>query len=117
MNRRSPAWRRKMLLGLHLTVGVNAIGGCIYGLRGGPNVPIEWLEDSPFRSYRGPALILGISVGGSSLTGAPARWRRDPHGRQLSLAASALLAGWIAAWSPSSAIAAAEAELSRHFDP
>lgn len=49
-------------------VAVNAFGGGVYGLSGAKDVPVEWLNGTPFQSYFIPSLILLIGVGGAALT-------------------------------------------------
>lgn len=61
---------RYTLAAILLIVALNAFGGGWYGLAGARDVPKEWLEGSPFRSYFLPSLVLLIVVGGSSLTAA-----------------------------------------------
>jgi hypothetical protein len=75
----------------------NAIAGSIYGLRGAPNVPLEWLEGSRFENYAVPSLILGVGVGGSSAAASLAAWRGDKAAGPASVLAGVLLSGWIAA--------------------
>ena len=53
---------------LLLFLALNAFGGGYYGMAGAKDVPVEWLEGSPFNNYFLPALILFVIVGGSSLT-------------------------------------------------
>ncbi|MBS1919514.1 MAG: hypothetical protein JST17_04595 [Bacteroidetes bacterium] len=48
-------------------LSLNAFAGGYYGIAGAENVPLEWLEGSPFSSYFIPSLILLVCVGGSSL--------------------------------------------------
>ncbi len=60
---------------LSALTAVNAFVGALYGLRGAAKVPVEWLEGSPFHSYRIPSGILGVAVGGSSATAATYAWR------------------------------------------
>jgi hypothetical protein len=52
---------------LLLLVAINAFGGGYYGMAGAKNVPTEWLEGSPFKSYFVPSVILFVCVGGSAL--------------------------------------------------
>jgi hypothetical protein len=75
---------------------VNAVGGCIYGLSGAPNVPREWLDGSPFRDYRVPSLILGGAVGGSSAVAAATAWRASSCAGTAALGAGVVLMGWVA---------------------
>ena len=76
---------------------VNAIGGSIYGLRGAPKVPLEWLEGSPFQTYTVPSLVLGVAVGGSSATAALTALTGQAVAGQVSILAGVVLSGWIAA--------------------
>jgi hypothetical protein len=48
-------------------LALNAFGGGYYGIAGAKNIPIEWLEGSPFTDYVIPSLFLFIVVGGSAL--------------------------------------------------
>lgn len=52
---------------LLMLVALNAFGGGYYAIAGAPNVPVEWLEDSPFRNYFIPGLFLFIIVGGVAI--------------------------------------------------
>ena len=36
---------------LLLLVAINAFGGGYYGMAGAKDVPVEWLEGSPFHNY------------------------------------------------------------------
>ncbi|HEX4933463.1 MAG TPA: hypothetical protein VFV33_09805, partial [Gemmatimonadaceae bacterium] len=74
----------------------NAVGGGAYGLTGAEAIPRRWLEGSPFTSYVVPSLVLLIVVGGTQLVAAVVVARGAPVGRPASLAAAAILAGWIA---------------------
>ena len=85
------------LLATELVTGVAALGGAVYGLRGAPDVPVGWLEGSPFRTYAVPAAVLGVGVGGSMLAAAEAVARGRPTARPLSVTAGTMLVGWIAA--------------------
>lgn len=75
---------------------VNAFGGAIYGLRGAPSVPREWLRGTPFRDYRIPSLILGVGVGASSTAAAISAWRGSERAGTHTVTAGAILTGWIA---------------------
>lgn len=73
---------------------LNAVGGAWYGLSGAPSVPIEWLRDTPFRSYFVPSLVLLLVVGGACATASVAaarHWRRWPL---LGMGAGAILFAW-----------------------
>lgn len=87
--------RLRLLSVLHAVVALNAVGGGIYGLAGAPGVPVEWLEHTPFPSYFIPSLILLLVVGGTHVAAGLSLAARSPHSRRTSLAAGAVLVGWI----------------------
>ncbi|MFZ1289236.1 MAG: hypothetical protein WAR79_04070 [Melioribacteraceae bacterium] len=58
---------RYLLSILFLFIALNAFGGGYYGMSGADGIPIEWLENSPFKNYFLPSFILFTIVGGSSL--------------------------------------------------
>jgi hypothetical protein len=82
---------------LSALTAVNAVGGSLYGLRGAPEVPREWLEGSPFDDYKIPSLFLGITVGGSSAVSAATAWRGNDHAAPATIAARGILTAWVAA--------------------
>jgi hypothetical protein len=85
-----------VIASLGALTAVNAVGGCIYGLSGAPNVPREWLDGYPFRDYRVPSLILGGAVGGSSAGASATAWRASGCAGTAALGAGVVLTGWIA---------------------
>ncbi len=87
--------RRLALAGLEAFVAANAYGGAAYGFAGAEGVPLEWLERTPFSDSTVPSAILGTAVGGSMTTAAIAV-QGSPHAGELSVAAGAVLVGWIA---------------------
>ena len=48
-------------------MGINAFGGGIYGMMGAKDIPLEWLDGTPFHNFFIPSLILFLIVGGSFL--------------------------------------------------
>jgi len=58
---------RYLLSILFLFIALNAFGGGYYGMTGADGIPIEWLENSPFKNYFLPSFVLFTIVGGSSL--------------------------------------------------
>jgi hypothetical protein len=78
-------------------IAANAAGGSIYGLRGAPKVPVEWLQGSPFRDYRVPSLVLGVGVGGAGTVSAVTAWRGSEWTGPAAVTTGAVLTGWIAA--------------------
>ncbi len=93
--RRRPRARR-VLIAMDGVMALNAFGGAWYAIAGAPDVPIDWLNGTPFHDYVIPGMILGVVVGGSHVAAAVALWRRVPHAREISLGASLVLLGWIA---------------------
>jgi len=87
--------RSRVLSVLHGTVALNAIGGGVFGLTGASGVPVEWLHNTPFDSYRIPSLILLTIVGGSHATAAIRVGLRHPRAHEWSFAAGAILLVWI----------------------
>jgi hypothetical protein len=85
-------------LGVLLAFGaINAFAGGYYGLSGARDVPVEWLDGSPFATYFIPSLILLIAVGGSFVTAAVAVLARFRIARPAALAAVVIVTGWLAA--------------------
>jgi hypothetical protein len=82
---------------LSALTAVNAVGGSLYGLRGAPGIPREWLDGSPFSDYRTPSVFLGVAVGGSSAVSAAAAWRGNDHAALATVAAGGILTAWVAA--------------------
>jgi len=76
-------------------VAINAFGGGYYGMAGAKDVPIEWLENSPFHSYFIPSLILFICVGGSALFAAIALFRKQRLGRNAAFVCGIIIIIWL----------------------
>ena len=87
----------RTLTALNAAAGVAALGGAWYALAGAPDVPVEWLEGSPFASYTVPGLVLGGVYAPASLLAAATVWRHRPRAADVALAAGAVQVGWIAA--------------------
>ncbi len=88
--------RRDVALGvLDAVVGVNAIGGAAYALGGAKDWPREWLDGTPFTTYRVPGLILGLVHAPINLWAANQLLRRRPRATLAALAAGAVQVGWI----------------------
>lgn len=96
MNAYPPTGR--ILLGALLAfMAVSAMGGGIYGLMGASGVPTEWLQGSPFRSYRVPSLFLFAGVGGICAAAAWMVFSAHHLGKRFAIGAGFLLMAWIAA--------------------
>lgn len=84
------------LLGVDLFAGIAAVGGGIGLVGGGIQFPSDWLSGTPFGSYTGPGLILGIVVGGSALVAAAITLLSSRlAGAMASAIAGAVMIGWI----------------------
>jgi hypothetical protein len=80
---------------LLLIVAVNAFGGGYYGMSGAPNVPVEWLRGSPFKTYFIPALILFFGVGGISLIASILVFTNHAVARKMAFYAGVIIMGWL----------------------
>ncbi len=80
---------------LLLLVAINSFGGGWYGMAGARDVPISWLEDTPFRDYFIPSLILFLIVGGSALIAAIAVFRRLGSARNVAFISVVILTLWL----------------------
>jgi hypothetical protein len=89
-----PATRRT-LIAVELFLALNAVGGAVYALGGAKGVKREWLDGTPFNDYVIPGVILLVAVGGTLVAAAVALLRRAPTAWEFSLAAGAVLIGWI----------------------
>ena len=78
-------------------VAINAFGGGYYGITGAKDVPIEWLNGSPFRNYFIPSLFLLIAVGAPALIAAILVFRRHRLARRAALACGVLILLWLMA--------------------
>ncbi len=86
----------RILLGVLLgIVALNAIAGGYYALSGAADVPVAWLDGSPFSTYTMPGIVLLVVVGGSAAVGAVAVFAQKPFARRSALAAGVVLLGWI----------------------
>ena len=80
---------------LLLFVALNAFGGGYYGMAGAKNIPIEWLEGTPFSNYFIPSLFLFSIIGGSSLLAAIAIFRKHPLGTKLAFVSASIVILWL----------------------
>lgn len=91
---------RKLLVGLHVFVGVGAIGGGIAALLdptgSAIGIDLSLLDSSPFSSFLIPGLFLLVVLGfGSIASGIIFKRYSDRRGGLTSLAASIVLIAWI----------------------
>jgi hypothetical protein len=86
---------RYPLGGLLAAGALAAFAGGFYGMSGAEGVPREWLDGTPFRSYRIPSLILFVVVGGGLFVAAVAVLADWAGARWFAAAGSVVLLGWI----------------------
>lgn len=80
-----------------LIVALNAFAGGWYGMAGARDVPLKWLEGSPFHSYLIPGFILFTVVGVSALVAAMLVFVRHKYARPCALVAGGIMIVWILA--------------------
>lgn len=99
MHKKYSAGKEKLLrytLGLLLVLlALNAFAGGYYGMAGAENVPLEWLEGTPFRNYFIPGLILITCVGGSALVAAFAVFRQRRQARNAAFICGIITVIWL----------------------
>jgi len=76
-------------------IALSAVAGGVGLVGGGIVFPPEWLVGTPFASYVGPGLILGLVVGGSALAAALLLLGHHPLALPAAVAAGLIQAGWI----------------------
>lgn len=86
---------RKSLGIILLFLAFNAIGGGIYGMAGARDIPLEWLQGSPFQSYFLPSFFLFFMVGGTCLYSGIIILAKKSISRKAAFFCSALLILWI----------------------
>lgn len=86
---------RYTLVFLLFLIALNAFAGGYYGMAGARNVPLDWLEGSPFKNYFVPALILFILVGGCCLLGAIMVLMRHRLAAKAAMVSSIVILVWI----------------------
>ncbi len=88
---------RYTLAVLLLLLALNAFGGGIYGLSGAKNVPVQWLNGSPFKSYRIPGIFLFIAIGGSALIASVLILTKHRNALKITYGCFFILTGWLIA--------------------
>jgi hypothetical protein len=89
-------WIRYLLGVILILVAINALGGGYYGMAGAMNIPVEWLDGSPFSDYFIPGLFLFIVIGGSTLISGIAVFRRLRIARKAAFFCGIVILLWIA---------------------
>jgi hypothetical protein len=87
---------RRALVWVDGFAAASALGGGAMVVAGWPyRFPSSWLAGTPFSDYTIPGLILGLVVGGSALLATVAALRNARAAALASLAAGAIMMGWI----------------------
>jgi ABC-type multidrug transport system permease subunit len=76
-------------------IGINALGGGAYGMSGAEGLPVEWLHNSPFKTYFIPSLFLFLIIGGACFLSSLALFKNKHYARKMSFLTAALLIAWI----------------------
>jgi ABC-type Na+ efflux pump permease subunit len=91
----SEKFTRYTLSVLLLLVALHAFAGGIYGMAGAKDIPVDWLEQSPFKSYFIPSLILFVLIGTSCLAAFIAVLKHLYWAPAATLSCSIMLIIWI----------------------
>ncbi len=87
---------RLSLSALLFLLAINAFGGGIYALAGAKDIPLEWLQGSPFKNYFIPGLFLFVTVGGCCMVSSILVYKNRKYARLSAWICSLLLMVWIA---------------------
>ena len=86
----------RLLIALALFGALSAfVGAAVAIVANGAGIPLEYLANSPFRSYAMPGLILGLVVGGTQLAAAVTLLRAQRTALLLSTTAGFGMLIWI----------------------
>jgi hypothetical protein len=80
---------------LAVFIAVSAAAGAVGLVGGGLAFPPEWLDGTPFATYVGPGIILGVVVGGSALLAGVLVLRGHPLAIPMAFVAGLVQLGWI----------------------
>jgi len=86
---------RIAIVTVSIFIALSAAGGAIGLIGGGLPFPPEWLEGTPFATYVGPGVILGVVVGGSAMLAAVMILRGQPLALPVTFVAGLIQLGWI----------------------
>ena len=84
-----------MLFVASVFVALTAAFGGIALVLGFDKFPADWLNETAFRSYLIPGLILAVVVGGSATVAAVVALRRAGTSAVIAMLAGAILLGWL----------------------
>lgn len=86
---------RWAIMGLLALLGLNAVGGGVYGLAGAKEVDPAWLAGSPFTDYTIPSAFLLVVIGGGAFATLVAWFRRAAVAPLLTAGLGAVVMAWI----------------------
>lgn len=88
--------RIRFTLGLLLLImALNAFGGGYYGMTGAKDIPVKWLQDSPFQNYFIPGLFLFTCIGGLSFYSSICVFRRNHKASKTVFICGLLILIWL----------------------
>lgn len=92
----NPTTARRLLTGALSFGAISAlIGGVLGVVANGAGMPLEYLTGTPFTSYLGPGLILGLVIGGTQGLAAVMTQRGHPYSRLAASVAGFGMIIWI----------------------
>jgi len=95
-NENNMSKRVRFTLGFLLSfVALNAFAGGYYGMAGAKDIPLEWLDGTPFSTYFIPSLFLFLVIGGTCLFAAIAVFKKHPLGTKIAFVAAAIIVIWL----------------------
>ena len=86
---------RYILGSLLLLIAINAFAGGYYGMAGAKNIPVAWLDGTPFSSYLIPSLFLFLIIGGTSLIAAIAVFKKYRSGIKIAFFSGIIIILWL----------------------
>jgi hypothetical protein len=90
------SWPRLALFGLELLTGLSAVYGTVMLVIDAWHLPVDYLAPLPLHSWVLPGIALFAAVAVPMLAAAALAWRGTARAPEASIAAGAVLVGWIA---------------------
>lgn len=76
-------------------IALNAFGGGYYGMSGAKDIPLSWLEGSPFANYLVPSIFLFAAIGGLAATSSILVFKHHRLAYNASVLTSIVLLLWL----------------------
>ncbi len=80
---------------LLLLLAITAFAGGYYGMTGAKDIPVEWLDGTPFSSYFLPSLFLFLVIGGTCLFATIAIFKSHPLGTKIAFLSATIIILWL----------------------